>query len=85
MKIKKKWEESKQKELSGISGRIRKKEKKKDEERRKKKTEQRERKKKGKRGFSFISKIYGDRTVGFHRSKRQSSSTQREQSVDTKI
>ena len=41
MKIKKKWEGSKQKEFSGISGRIRKK-KKSEEERGKKKTEERE-------------------------------------------
>ena len=47
------------------------------EERRKKKTKQRERekKKKGKRGFLLLPKIYGDQTVGFRRSKMQSSST----------
>ena len=41
----------------------------------------RERKKK----VSFLSKIYGNRTIGFHRSKRQSRSTHREQRVGTKI
>ena len=92
MKIKKKWEGSKQKEFGGISGRIRKKTKKKktkkkgEEGRRKKKTDQKEReKKKRKRGFLLLSKIYGDRTVDFRRSKRQSSSTRRELRMGTKI
>ena len=38
-----------------------------------------------KRGFYLLSKIYGDRVIGFHRSKRQSRSTQRELRVGTKI
>ena len=33
----------------------------------------------------FLFKIYGDRVVGFHRSKRQSSSTRRELHVGTRI
>ena len=33
----------------------------------------------------FLSKIYENRTVGFHRSKRQSLSMQRELRVGTKI
>ena len=47
------------------------------------KREERERKK----NFfsSLLSKIYGNRTVGFHRSKRQSQSTHRELHVSTKI
>ena len=43
------------------------------------------REKKGKKDFSFPSKIYGDWTDGFRRSKRQSSSTHRELCVGTKI
>ena len=42
-------------------------------------------KKKEKKGFSLLSKIYGDRTVSFHRSKRQSSSMRQELRMDTKI
>ena len=34
---------------------------------------------------SLLFKIYENRTVGFHRSKRQSSSTHRELPVGTKI
>ena len=40
---------------------------------------------KGKMIFSFLSKIYGDRTDGFHRCNKQSSSTYRELHVGTKI
>ena len=35
--------------------------------------------------FSFLSKIYENRIVGFRWSRRQSRSTQRELHVDTKI
>ena len=35
--------------------------------------------------FSLLSKIYGNRTVGFHQRKRQSRSTHRELSMGTKI
>ena len=35
--------------------------------------------------FYLLSKIYGDRVVGFHRSKRKSSSTRRELHVGTRI
>ena len=35
--------------------------------------------------FFLLSKIYGNRIVGFRRSKRQSSSTHRELRVGTKI
>ena len=35
--------------------------------------------------LKFLSKIYGNRTVGFYRSKRQSRSTHRELRVGTKI
>ena len=45
----------------------------------------REREIKGKNDFLFFSKIYGDRTDGFRRSKRKSSSTHRELHVGTKI
>ena len=38
-----------------------------------------------KKGLSFFSKIYGNRVIGFHRSKRQSRSTHRELHVGTKI
>ena len=41
--------------------------------------------KKGKKDFSLLSKIYGDWTDSFRRSKRQSSSTHRELCVGTKI
>ena len=34
---------------------------------------------------SLLSKIYGNRTIGFHRNKRQSRSTHRELRVGTKI
>ena len=34
---------------------------------------------------SLLSKIYGNRTIGFHRSKMQSRSTHRELRVGTKI
>ena len=47
--------------------------------------EKREREREGKNDFSLLSKIYGDRTDGFRRSKRQSSSTHRELRVSTKI
>ena len=40
---------------------------------------------KGKRGFSLLSKIYGNRTIGFHRSKRKSRSMHRELRMGTKI
>ena len=46
-------------------------------------TNKREREKKKK--VSLLSKIYGNRTVGFHRSKRQSRSMHRELHVSTKI
>ena len=48
---------------------------------RKEKGEERERKEK----ILLLSKIYGNRIVGFRRSKRQSQSTHRELRVDTKI
>ena len=48
-------------------------------ERRKEKRER----EKGKK--SLLSKIYGNRIVGFRRSKRQSRSTHRELRVDTKL
>ena len=35
--------------------------------------------------FSLLSKIYGNRTVGFHQRKRQSRSTHRELRVSAKI
>ena len=35
--------------------------------------------------LKLLSKIYGNRTVGFHRSKRQSRSTHQELRVGTKI
>ena len=54
-------------------------------EKRKKKGAERGREKKEKRSSPLLSKIYGDRAVGFHRNKRQSSSTQRELCVGTKI
>ena len=44
-----------------------------------------ERERKGKRGFSLLSNIYGNRIVGFRRSKRQSRSMHRELRVGTKI
>ena len=34
--------------------------------------EKREKERKGKRGFSLFSKIYKNRAVGFHRSKKKS-------------
>ena len=49
------------------------------------KSEGEEREREGKRFFSLIFKIYGNRTVGFHQSKRQSRSTHRELRVGTKI
>ena len=42
------------------------------------------RERKGKKN-SFVSKIYGNPIVGFHRSKRQSCSTHRKLRVGTKI
>ena len=45
--------------------------------------EKRERERKGKRVFSLLSKICGNRTIGFRRSKRQSRSTHRELRVGT--
>ena len=45
----------------------------------------RRKKKKEMRGFSLLSKIYGDRAVGFYRGKKQSRSTHRELRVGTKI
>ena len=58
-------------EQIGQFGRIRKKKKKEKREEEKKEGRRREREReKGKRGFSFISKIYGNRAVGFRRSKR---------------
>ena len=59
-------------------------------ERRKKEGKKKERKKNKEEGkwsekFYFLSKIYGDRAVGFRRSKRQSSSTRREFRVGTRI
>ena len=53
--------------------------------RREERERERERERKGKRGFSFLSKIYGNQTVGFCQSKRQSRSTHRELRVGTKI
>ena len=41
--------------------------------------------KKGKMIFSLLSKIYGNRTVGFRRTKRQSQSTNLELRVGIKI
>ena len=41
--------------------------------------------KKGKMIFSLLSKIYGNRTVGFRRTKRQSRSTNLELRVGIKI
>ena len=46
---------------------------------------ERERKRNKKKFFLLLSKIYGNRTVGFRRSKRQSRSTHRELRVGTKI
>ena len=46
--------------------------------------EERERER-GKMIFSLLSKIYGNRIIGFHRSKRQSRSTPQELHVGTKI
>ena len=40
-----------------------------------KQIESRAREREKKRGFHLLSKIYGDRAVGFHQSKRQSWST----------
>ena len=54
-------------------------------EKRKKKGAERGKEKKEKKGSPLLSKIYGDRAVGFRRSKRQSSSTQQELRVGTKI
>ena len=48
-------------------------------------SKQSEKREKGKRGFSFISKIYGNRIVGFRQSKKQSRATHRELRVGTKI
>ena len=47
-------------------------------------SEKRERERKNKI-FSLLSKIFGNRTVGFRRSKRQSRFTHRELRVGTKI
>ena len=44
-----------------------------------------ERERNGKRGFSLLSKIYENWTVGFRRSKRQNRSTHRELRMGTKI
>ena len=44
-----------------------------------------ERERNGKRGFSLLSKIYGNWTVGFRRSKRQNRSMHRELRMSTKI
>ena len=51
------------------------------EKERKEKREEKKRREK----LHLLSRFYGDRTVGFHRSKRQSSSTQRELRVGTRI
>ena len=45
----------------------------------------RERERERKEKKSFLSKIYGNRIVGFRRSKMQSRSSHRELRVDTKI
>ena len=55
-----------------------------------KKNERKEKKRKERRikdseKLHLLSKIYGDRTVGFHWSKRKSSSTRRELRVGTRI
>ena len=47
--------------------------------------EEREREKEEKGFFSLLSKIYGNRTIGFYRSKRKSQSTHRELRVGTNI
>ena len=46
---------------------------------------EREREKKGKKDFSLVFKIYGDRIDCFRRSKRQSLSTHQDLHVGTKI
>ena len=46
---------------------------------------ERERENRGVEREKLLSKIYGIRTVGFHRRKRQSRSTHRELRVGTKI
>ena len=48
-------------------------------------SERREREKGKKKDFSLVSKIYGNRTIGFRWSKRQNRSTYRELIVGTKI
>ena len=55
------------------------------ERRKKEGKEKKEKKKKSGERSSTFSKIYGDRDVGFRRSKRQSSSTRREFRVGTRI
>ena len=49
------------------------------------KEREREREKRGVEREKLLSKIYGNRIVGFHWSKRQSRSTHRELCVGTKI
>ena len=49
------------------------------------KEREREREKRGVEREKLLSKIYGNRIIGFHQSKRQSRSTHRELHVGTKI
>ena len=56
----------------------------KNEERERERKEKKEGEKMSKK-LHLLSRIYGDRATGFHRSKRQSSSTRRELRVDTRI
>ena len=62
-------------------------ERRKKEGNKKKKKERKEKKEEEKRSekLHLISRIYGDRAVGFRRSKRQSSFTRRELCVGTRI
>ena len=63
-----------------------KKKRKKEGEKKKERMSRREREReKEKKGFPFLFKIYGNRTVGFSRSKRQSWSMHRELRVGIKI
>ena len=50
-----------------------------------KERERNEQERERKKRVPLLSKIYGNRTVGFRRSKRQSRSTHRELRVGTKI
>ena len=59
--------------------------KEKEEEKKREGMRRRERERKEKKGFPLLFKIYGNRVVGFRRSKRQSSSTRRELYVGMRI